>query len=151
LELVGTHKGIDFYADDLATIPEASWSAILSFEHSKKKLTTLIVGGYDKGLDYSQFAKDLSTTSIETFIYFNPTGFQIVSQINELKARVLEAKSMQEAVQLAYTHTKPDEICLMSTASASFGMFKNATDRGEQYRFWVDNAFEPEKDPSQLC
>jgi UDP-N-acetylmuramoyl-L-alanine---L-glutamate ligase len=136
LELVNTQKGIQFYADDLATIPEATWSAIQSFEG--KNLATLIVGGYDKGLDYSSLAQKLASTTIKNFIYFNPTGEKIVANLDENQVNVLEAKNMQQALELAYNYTKSGEICLMSCASASFGLFKNAYDRGDQYRFWVE-------------
>ncbi len=146
LELVGTKDNIEFYADDLATIPEATWSAIQSFKSNKtsnKKLTTLIVGGYDKGLNYEDLANKLVNTDIETYIYFEPTGSKIVAKLDRNKVKILEAKSMQEAVSLAYQHTKSDLtctlVCLLSCASASFGLFKNAYDRGEQYRQCVEN------------
>lgn len=121
---------IEFYTDDLATIPEATWQAILAFEG---RVETLITGGFDKGSDYSQLAKDLVNSKIKNIIYFNPTGSLIVSKLDPTKVELYEAKSMQEAVNIAFDLTTTG-VCLLSCASASFGMFKNAYDRGEQYR-----------------
>jgi UDP-N-acetylmuramoyl-L-alanine---L-glutamate ligase len=132
LEMVGSFAGIDFYADDLATIPEATWSAIESFD--QEKLETIIIGGYNKGLNYDQLASDLVDTKIKNFIYFNPTGSQITSKLDSKKVNVIEAKSMKEAVEVAYNLTSKNKICLLSCASASFGLFKNSTDRGQQFR-----------------
>ena len=124
---------IEFYTDDLATIPEATWQAILAFDD---RVETLITGGYDKGLDYSKLAKDLKSTNIKNVIYFNPTGEQIISQLDPKEFNLYEAKSMRVAVDLAFELTNQG-ICLLSCASASFGMFKNAYDRGQQYREYI--------------
>lgn len=158
LELVGQYNNIDFYADDLATIPEATWAAIQSFEtlqienrqnstkdeSSKttkkdfsKRLETIILGGYDKGLDYEILAKNLVNSKIKNFIYFDPTGSLITKYLNPKKVIVQNAKDMKEAVEFAYKLTKPNSICLLSCASASFGLFKNVYQRAEQYRKYV--------------
>jgi UDP-N-acetylmuramoyl-L-alanine---L-glutamate ligase len=133
LEKVGetTKNGklIEFYTDDLATIPEATWQAILAFEG---RVTTLITGGSIKGSDYTELSNQLAGTNIKNIIYFNPTGKEIVANINPTKINLREAKSMQEAVDLAFQFTDQG-VCLLSCASASFGMFKNAYDRGEQF------------------
>jgi UDP-N-acetylmuramoyl-L-alanine---L-glutamate ligase len=132
LEFIGKFKEISFYADDLATIPEATWSAINSF--NPDLLDTLIVGGYDKGLNYENLTNQLTRTRIKNFICFEPTGSLIVAKLDKAKVNLMTAKSMYKAVELAYKVTDINKICLMSCASASFGLFKNAYDRGEQYR-----------------
>lgn len=121
---------IEFYADDLATIPEATWQAILAF---KGKVQTLITGGYDKGSNYNELSNNLIGSNIKNVIYFNPTGKIIIAKLDPNKVNIREAKSMQEAVNIAFELTTSG-VCLLSCASASFGMFKNAYDRGEQYR-----------------
>jgi UDP-N-acetylmuramoyl-L-alanine---L-glutamate ligase len=134
LEKVGetTKNGklIEYYTDDLATIPEATWQAILAFEG---RVATLITGGSIKGSDYNELSSQIASTNIQNIIYFNPTGQEIVAKIDPNKIRMYEAKSMEEAVKLAFELTDQG-VCLLSCASASFGMFKNAYDRGEQYR-----------------
>ncbi len=143
IEMVGMHKDIKFYADDLATIPEATWAAIQSF--GNKNLDTIIVGGYDKGIDYTELANNLTKTKIKNFICFEPTGSKIVAELDRSKCNIMTARDMKKAVELAYKLTTKGGICLMSTASASFGMFANAYDRGEQYRNNVKELGEREK------
>jgi UDP-N-acetylmuramoyl-L-alanine---L-glutamate ligase len=134
LEKVGeTNKNgklIEFYTDDLATIPEATWQAILAFDG---KVKTLITGGSIKGSDYAELSQNLAKTNIQNIIYFNPTGKEIVSKVDPSKVALREAKSMKEAVQFVFELTE-EGVCLLSCASASFGLFQNAYDRGEQYR-----------------
>jgi UDP-N-acetylmuramoyl-L-alanine---L-glutamate ligase len=127
---------VEFYTDDLATIPEATWQAILAFEG---RVSTLITGGSVKGSDYTQLAKDLKSTNIHNVIYFNPTGQAIVSQLDASKVNLREAKSMEQAVNLALELTTGG-VCLLSCASASFGLFKNANDRGQQYQYYINLA-----------
>jgi UDP-N-acetylmuramoyl-L-alanine---L-glutamate ligase len=144
LENIGTYKGITFFADDLASIPEATIAAIKSLEG--QNLKTIIVGGYNKGRDYTDFSKFLAGTKIENFIYFEPTGIEIVSELDPAKVNIQKANNMQEAVELVYNYTKSGEVCLMSCASASCflsessisnSIFKSSTDRGDQYRNWA--------------
>ena len=135
LEMVGEYRSVNFYADDLATIPEATWAAIQSFDESL--LDTIIIGGYDKGSDYTELAENLVQTKIKNFICFEPVGSKIVEKLDRAKANIMSAKNMYKAVELAYKLTKKDGICLMSPGAASFGMFENAYDRGEQYRKYV--------------
>jgi UDP-N-acetylmuramoyl-L-alanine---L-glutamate ligase len=135
-EVIKNGKLIEFYTDDLATIPEATWQAFLAFEG---RVQTLITGGYDKGSDYTELAKTLVDSKIQNIIYFNPTGQLIVSKLDPKKVNLVEAKSMGEAVELAFKLTDQG-VCLLSCASASFGMFKNAYDRGQQYQQCIAQA-----------
>jgi UDP-N-acetylmuramoyl-L-alanine---L-glutamate ligase len=135
LEMVGEYKEIKFFADDLATIPEATWVAIQSFDPGI--LDTIIVGGYDKGSNYAQLAKDLVDTKIKNYICFEPIGSKIVANLDRSKVNIMTAKNMYKAVELAYKLTKIEGVCLMSPGAASFGMFENAYDRGEQFRKYV--------------
>lgn len=129
-EITKDGKLIEFYADDLATIPEATWQAILAFEG---RVQTLITGGYDKGSDYVELANHLVDSKVQNIIYFNPTGQKIIANLDPKKVNLHEAQSMVQAVKLAFELTDQG-ICLLSCASASFGMFRDAYDRGEQYR-----------------
>jgi UDP-N-acetylmuramoyl-L-alanine---L-glutamate ligase len=135
IEMVGEYKEIKFFADDLATIPEATWAAVQSFDLGV--LDTIIVGGYDKGSDYTKLAKDLANTKIKNYICFEPMGSKIVVELDRQKVNIMTAKNMYKAVELAYKMTKNGGVCLMSPGAASFGMFENAYDRGEQYRKYV--------------
>lgn len=134
LEKIATRKGITFYEDYLATIPEATWAAIQSLP----KIDTIILGGQDRGIKFEEFARQLTTTKIRNFIIFPDTGKKMVTHVARLKGRkIIPAKNMEEAVRTAYAHTRKNGICLLSTASPSFNMFKNYQDRSEQYRYWI--------------
>lgn len=179
LEFVGAYKGINFYNDSLATIPEATISAIHALENevnpvrknrvlkstvpSKKRrgglysfqpsqgtrlsngVKTLITGGFDRGLDFKNLAKEILKSRIKTLIFFPTTGQKIWKEI-EIDAKALKTKqlpsrffvdNMKDAVILAYRETKRGEICLLSCASASFNLFKDYRDRGNSFKYNV--------------
>ena len=127
LELVAIKNRIKFYDDALATIPEATINAIKALTD----VDTLIFGGQDRGVDYRNFANQLSRSTIKNFIYFPGTGPKIAKLIKGKNKNLLAANSMKEAVQLAFKYTKKS--CLLSTAAPSFGLFKNYKDRSAQY------------------
>ncbi len=133
LEKVAEKNGISFYDDSLATIPEAALASI----NALGDVDTIILGGSDKGSDLEKFAKELEKTSIKNFIIFPVTGKEMVKYVkNDPNRNVFEASSMEEAVKFAYENTKG--VCLMATAAASFGLFKNYKDRSEQYKYWIN-------------
>lgn len=143
LEKIATKRGITFYDDALATIPEATWSAI----EALKKVDTIILGGQDRGINFEKLARQLVKTEIRNFIIFPQTGKKIVKYLAEKSnkitkggnaRRILPAKNMEEAVRFAYKYTKG--ICLLSTASPSFNMFKNYADRSQQYMYWISKS-----------
>ncbi|OGH17135.1 MAG: UDP-N-acetylmuramoylalanine--D-glutamate ligase [Candidatus Levybacteria bacterium RIFCSPHIGHO2_02_FULL_40_18] len=142
LEFVGEHHGIKFYNDSLATIPEA---VIEGIEALGEDVETLIAGGYDRDLDYRELGKYLSDSKIRTLILFPATGEKIWESLcvevpNEsLRPKKFDVASMKEAVLTAYEHTNPGKICLMSPGAASFNMFKNYKERGEQFKKEVEN------------
>lgn len=139
LELVGTYKGIDFYNDSLATTPEATIHAIEALENT---VTTLIAGGYDRGLEFSELAKTITSSNIRKLILFPDTGYKIKDLVLKLgktedRQKIFMAENMQQAVQLAYQDSETGEVCLLSPASASFNMFTDYADRGNQFKHYV--------------
>lgn len=135
LEFVGEKNGTLFYNDSLATVPEASIEAMEALPAAE----TLIAGGHDRGLDYSSLAKYLSKGKIKTLILFPPTGKKIwevicvvVSEKN--RPEKFDVTTMRQAVRIAKAKTAPGKICLLSPAAASFGIFKDYKDRGEQFK-----------------
>lgn len=140
LELVGRYKGIDFINDSLATVPQAAVAAIEAFGARAK---TLIVGGFDRGLDYRVLAKAIIKSSIETVILLPDTGDKIRKEIEMMTnlsnklPEMIEAESIKEAVEQAFKHTKPGRMVLLSPAAASFNMFKNYSERGAEFTKWV--------------
>lgn len=133
LENCGTHKGITFYADTLATIPEATIAAINTLGPA-----TLIAGGHERHQDYGQLAQRIISSKITTLILFPTTGPRIWEEIVKLQPssqiKHFQASSMEQAVKLSFTHTPPNSICLLSPAAPSFTLFKNYRDEHEQYK-----------------
>jgi len=138
LEFVAEIGGIRFFNDSLATLPQATISAL----EALKETETLIAGGFDRGLDYKDLAKVIVQSGIKTLILFPTTGERIWKEICEETdnpPEKFDVTSMEQAVGIASAETTPGKICLMSPASASFNLFKNYKDRGEQFKKEVES------------
>ncbi|GAI24093.1 unnamed protein product, partial [marine sediment metagenome] len=129
LEFVGKYKGIEFYNDSFATIPQATTAAI---DALGKKVKTLILGGSSKReIDFPILAKKILKSKIENLILFPYTGKKIWKEVLNFKKgnqdlpKSFFVSSMAEAVKTAYGCTKKGSICLLSPASASFSIFRN--------------------------
>jgi UDP-N-acetylmuramoylalanine-D-glutamate ligase len=130
LEKVGKWKGITFYNDSLATIPEATMGAL---DALGPKVHTLIAGGYDRGLTFEKLGKKIEKSSVKTLILFPTTGEKILASMQK-SLQCFFANTMEEAIKLSYSHTPKGKVCLLSPAASSFNMFKDYKDRGEQFK-----------------
>jgi len=136
LESAGEYKGVKFYNDSLATIPEAVINAL---EALGKDVETLIAGGFDRGLDFTILGRYLSKKQIKTLILFPETGQKLWSALCQFikegeRPQKYEVKTMEDAVQIAFEVTKPGKICLLSPGASSFGIFKDYVDRGNTFK-----------------
>jgi len=141
LELVGTFRGITFYNDALATIPESTIEAIEAFDNN---VQTIILGGFDRGLNFKKLAKKVLESKIKTVILFPTTGEriwkEILQQAQHKPPKLPQhffADNMPEAVRLCYQETKKDGICLLSTASPSFSIFRDYKEKGNLFKKYV--------------
>jgi len=134
IELVADLNGIKFYNDSKATNIAATLAALQSFEHP----IIWIAGGYDKGNDYNPLHL-IVQKSVTTLILLGKDNAPIEKAFSHLNIPIYEAKSMQEAVELAYQKAQPGYIILLSPACASFDLFKNFEDRGQQFKDVVKN------------
>lgn len=133
LEFVSEKQGIRFYDDSKATTPEATIAAIQSFNHS----ITLIVGGSPKGADFNPLILAVKDSTVESVIYIGEEGEKINRLLEENQIpvkRIPGGVTMKEIIQKAIENTSPGGIVLLSPAAASFGLFKNAEDRGDQFQ-----------------
>ncbi len=137
LEPVGTFGGITYYNDSIATVPEATIAAL---DTLVREVETVLLGGTDRGLDFSGLAKKLLHSEVKTLILFPTTGGRIWQAVCEqdptAPSRLLHffVESMEEAVRLARQHTAAGGTCLLSPASPSFGLFRDYRDRGERFK-----------------
>ncbi len=129
LQCVATKNGIRFYADTLATIPEATIAAIETLNP-----TTLIAGGHERHQNYAELGKKIDASNIQTLILFPDTGLRIKESVSRQSVQCFMAESMQEAISLAFKYTGSGKICLLSPAAPSFTLFKDYKDEAEQYK-----------------
>ena len=134
LEFVAQVKGIKFYNDSLATNPHAT---IFGLKTLGDDVETLIAGGFDRGVDYSILGPAIASSKVKNLILFPTTGEKIGQLVSD-KIKKFDVSSMKEAVKIAFEKTSPGKICLMSPASASFNLFKDYEDRGNQFKKYID-------------
>lgn len=135
LEFVGEVNGIRFYNDSLSTIPAATIGAL----EALGDVETLIAGGYDRGLDFSSLGEYLATSTVKNLILFPTTGEKIWDAVckcasEATRPQKFDVTTMSEAVKIAASKTQKGKTVLLSPASASFGIFKDYKDRGDQFR-----------------
>ncbi|CAN5332288.1 UDP-N-acetylmuramoyl-L-alanine--D-glutamate ligase [soil metagenome] len=129
LELVGNVHGIEFINDSKATNVNSTWYALESMNNP----VILILGGVDKGNDYSMLT-DLVKSKVKAIICLGTDNKKIIKAFSGVVDTILEAKSAQEAVAQSYKIGKKGDTVLLSPACASFDMFENYEDRGTQFK-----------------
>ena len=129
LEFVAKVHGIEFINDSKATNVNSTWFALESME----KPTVWIVGGVDKGNDYSELM-DLVREKVKAIICLGVDNKKLIDTFSEVIPTILEARSAMEAVAYSYRLAKSDETVLLSPACASFDLFENYEDRGNQFK-----------------
>ena len=140
LELVREIDGVKWYNDSVSSSPTRTIAGLKSFTED----IVLIAGGYDKNLDYTPIAKPI-VEKVKTLILLGQTSGKIFDAVkSELENQNKElyiymCNSLEETVQLAKKHATKGQIVLFSPASASFDMFKNFADRGEQFKKLVES------------
>jgi len=133
LEYLGEIKGVKYYNDTTATVPQASISALKSLGSEKKKNIILLAGGADKNLKYNDFAR-LIPKYCKAVVLFQGTATKKIVKLIEDTKIIKIAKSMEEAIRLARRQARNGDIILLSPGAASFGLFKHEFDRGEQFK-----------------
>ncbi len=129
MEKVATIRGVDYINDSKATNVNSTWFALESME----KPVVLILGGVDKGNDYSLIA-DMVSEKVKAIICMGIENSKIHHAFQGKVKSLVDAKSAKEAVKLAYDFSAKGDVVLLSPACASFDLFKNYEDRGNQFK-----------------
>ena len=134
LEKVTKVGGVQYINDSKATNVDACWYAL----ESMKTPTILIVGGKDKGNDYDAI-KPLVKEKCVGLVYLGADNKKLHDNFDNMGIPVRDTHSMKECVQACYEMAKPGDTVLLSPCCASFDLFKNMEDRGEQFKTLVRN------------
>ena len=131
LQFVRDLGGVKYYDDSIATTPSSAIAAIRSFDGPK----VIILGGSSKGSDFTKLGEELTRHDVKAILIGDEadnignscriagfSDFEIISDV-----------TMTKIVDSAQSLAKPGSVVLLSPASASFGLFKNYSDRGDQY------------------
>src|SRR5690606_5315885 len=126
--------GIEFINDSKATNVNAVYYAL----ESMNTPTVWIVGGTDKGNDYTELT-DLVKKKVRAIVCLGVDNSKIVSAFEGVVDNLVETRSMQDAVRAAYMLARKGDTVLLSPACASFDLFENYTDRGNQFKKEIKN------------
>lgn len=129
LEKVADINGVEYINDSKATNVNSCWYAL----QSMKKRTILILGGKDKGNDYSEIA-DLVKEKCSGLIFLGADNSKLHNFFAGYGLPTADVKSMQECVKVASQMAHEGETVLLSPCCASFDLFKSYEDRGEQFK-----------------
>ena len=132
LEKVCKVRGVQYINDSKATNVDACWYALESINTK----VILIIGGKDKGNDYNAI-KDLVKEKCAGLVYLGADNTKLHHFFDPLGIPVRDTHSMKECVEACYEMAQPGETVLLSPCCASFDLFKNMEDRGEQFKTLV--------------
>jgi UDP-N-acetylmuramoylalanine--D-glutamate ligase len=152
LQFVAEKNGVKYYNDSLATTPEAAISALSVFSDQS---IILLAGGHERRQNFGSLAQKILQQSVKALILFPPTGQRLWQQVKTqqkatekemLKQKTPNQQSkpvplpqhwLVESMSAAFEHiqalAQPGDIVLLSPAAASFGVFRDYKDRGEQF------------------
>ena len=134
LELIKTVKGVSYYNDTTATAPTAAIQALKTLGGQKKNIV-LLAGGADKKLEFGEFAQAIKKYAKAVVLFRGSASVKLKKELLKLNYWVMtEVGSMPAAVSAAQKLARAGEIILLSPGAASFGLFINEFDRGEQFK-----------------
>lgn len=129
MEHVATVRGVEFINDSKATNVNSTWYAL----ESMTKPTVLILGGVDKGNDYSLIA-ELMKEKVKAIICLGTDNSKIHEAFDNIVGTIVNTNNALDAVHAAFHFAEKGDVVLLSPACASFDLFKNYEDRGNQFK-----------------
>lgn len=134
LEFVACKNGIEYYDDSISTIPETTIQAIKSI----KNVGSVIIGGMDRGIDYTELVDFFVENPIDNIILTYDSGRRIAELLSQKGVSFIFAENLESAVLLADKLTRRGGACVLSPAAASYGFFKNFEERGDVFKALVN-------------
>lgn len=130
MEKIGEHAGITWYDDSISTIPAATIAAVKALGH----VDTLILGGFDRGIDYTPLVEFLKAHPVKNIVFVGAAGRRIKSQFSIFDFQYFIEDDYTKIVPWCAEHTEKGGVVLLSPAAASYDAFKNFEVRGDFYR-----------------
>jgi UDP-N-acetylmuramoylalanine--D-glutamate ligase len=130
MEYVGKFRDIEFYNDCIATVPASVILALRALEN----VDTLIIGGMDRGIDYSELIDFLKNSTVRNLICMPQTGYMIADALSGTDIKTYKCDDMKSVVGTAYKVTQKNKICLISPAAASYNRYKNFEEKGDLFK-----------------
>ena len=129
MEKIGEFGGITWYDDSISTIPEAAIAAVKALG----RVDTLILGGFDRGIDYSPLVEFLKENPVKNLVFVGQAGRRIKSQFSIFNFQFIVEDDYTKIVPWCAEHTPQGGVVLLSPAAASYDAFKNFEVRGDFY------------------
>jgi len=135
LQKVGTFDGVTYYDDSISTICESAVNAIRSLGN----VGTLLLGGMDRGIDYTELIDCLFQVHIDNLVLIGEAAPRLEMLINQrseetgIAQNIYRSTGFTDAVHAAMRMTEKGKVCLLSPAAASYDMFKNFEARGDEF------------------
>ena len=139
LKFVAEKNGVKYYDDSISTTPGSAIAALKAFTEPK----VLILGGSDKGADYTELAQEIARQQMRAVIVNGANASEIAEILRKENVSCqivqLEMATMPMVVETAANQAQSGDVVILSPAAASFDMFKSYNDRGEQFVAAVEN------------
>ena len=132
LEPVGTFGGVTFFNDSISTIPQAAIAAC----ETLKKVDFLLLGGFDRDIDYTPLVDFLSQGTVPHLLFTGHAGERMMEALKgrEVAVDLVPYSSMEEAFAYLAAHAKQGDVCLLSPAASSYDQYKNFEERGRKFK-----------------
>ena len=131
-ELVDTFNGVTFYNDSISTIPQAAIAAL----QTVKNVTFLLLGGFDREIDYTPLIKYLVENPVKHILYTGKAGQRMCDMLQKVgyQGDMKNFKDLHEAFEIIKSLSENGDVCLLSPAAASYDQYKNFEERGRVFK-----------------
>ena len=132
MQFLGVYGGMKFYNDSISTIPQATIAALKTF----KKVDFLLLGGYDRGIDYFPLAEYLKINPVRNILLTGKAGQSIRDALDAVsyQGKMMSYDTLEDAFSIMKTMSQDGDVCLLSPAAASYDCYKNFEERGRIFK-----------------